>query len=37
MMVEGLAIGEIERSLGRSSALGFVRIENRVICEAEKL
>ena len=37
MMVEGSAIGEIKRSLGRSSDLGFVRIENQGIYEDEKL
>ena len=37
MRVEGSAIREIGGSLGRSSALGFVRIENQVICEDEKL
>ena len=37
MRVEGSAIREIERSLGRNSALGFVRIENQGICEDEKL
>ena len=37
MMVEGSAIGEIGRSLGRISDLGFVRIENQGIYEDEKL
>ena len=37
MRVEVLAIREIGKSLGRSSDLGFVRIENQGICEDEKL
>ena len=37
MRVEGSTIREIGRSLGRSSDLGFVRIENQGICEDEKL
>ena len=37
MRVEGSAIREIEKSLGWSSDLGFVRIENQGICEDEKL
>ena len=37
MRVEGSAIREIRRSLGRSSDLRFVRIENQGICEDEKL
>ena len=37
MRVEGSAIREIGRSLGRSSDLGFVRIENKGIYEDDKL
>ena len=37
MRVEGSAIREIGKSLGRSSDLGFVRIEYQGICEDEKL
>ena len=37
MRVEGSAIREIGRSFGRSSDLGFVRIENQGIYEVEKL
>ena len=37
MRVEGSAIREIGRFVGRSSDLGFARIENQGICEDEKL
>ena len=37
MRVEGSAIREIGKSLERSSDLGFVRIENKGICEDEEL
>ena len=37
MRVEGSAIRKIEKSLGRSSDLGFLRIENQGIYEDEKL
>ena len=37
MRVVGSAIREIERFVGRSSDLGFVRFENQGICEGEKL